>query len=149
MLNQAWLTVTVLVLLAGLLTRQGGLLIAGLALVLAEAASWVWGRYALTGVAYDRVLSEGRAFFGEQVTLDVRTENRKLLPLAWLAVEDEFPEPLRLARGRASPSHKPRRALLYNLLTLRSTRWCGRGCWPSSSAAPFCTTCSPCAGTSG
>jgi uncharacterized protein (DUF58 family) len=119
MLNRTWLTVTVLVLLVGLLTRQGGLVIAGLALVLAEAASWVWGRYALTGVAYDRALSEGRAFFGEQVTLDVRVENRKLLPLAWLAVEDEFPEPLRLARGRVSPSHKPRRALLSNLLTLR------------------------------
>ncbi len=119
MLNRAWLTITVLVLVVSLLTRQGGLLIAGLALVLAEAASWVWGRYALAGVAYDRALSEGRAFFGEQVTLDVRAENRKLLPLAWLAVEDEFPEPLRLARGRVSPSHKPRRALLYNLLTLR------------------------------
>ncbi|MER3421057.1 MAG: DUF58 domain-containing protein [Chloroflexota bacterium] len=113
------MTVTVLVLLASLLTRQSSLLIAGLALILAEAAAWVWGRYALTGVAYDRALSEGRAFFGEQVTLDVRAENRKLLPLAWLAVEDEFPEPLRLARGRVSPSHKPRRALLSNLLTLR------------------------------
>lgn len=119
MLSSAWLTFTVALIVASLLTRQVALLISGLALLLAEAASWVWGRYALTAVQYDRRLSVPRAFFGEQVTFDVRVENHKPLPLAWLSVEDEFPQPLRLARGRVSASHKPRRVLLNNLLTLR------------------------------
>jgi uncharacterized protein (DUF58 family) len=119
MLSGAWLSFTIALILMSLLTRQVALLVAGLTLLLAQAASWVWGRYALVDVGYDRTLSEARAFFGEQVTLAVRAENRKMLPLAWLAIEDEFPQPLRLARGRVAPSHKPRRALLNNLLTLR------------------------------
>ena len=119
MLSGAWLSFSLVLIGVSVLTQQVALLVTGLALLLAEAASWVWGQYALVGVSYDRVLSEGSAFFGEQVTLDVRADNRKPLPLAWLAIEDEFPEPLRLARGRVAPSHKPRRALLNNLLTLR------------------------------
>lgn len=119
MLNGAWLAFSLIVIAVSVLSQQVALLIAGTALLLAEGASWLWGRYALTGVGYERTLSERRAFFGEHVTLDVRAENRKLLPLAWLAIEDEFPEPLRLARGRVAPSHKPRRALLTNLLSLR------------------------------
>lgn len=119
MLNGLWLTFTVLLLVASLVTRQAALLVTGFALLLAEGASWVWGRYALAGVGYSRVLSDARAFYGERVTLSIRTENRKLLPLAWLAVQDEFPQLLHLERGRLAPSHKPRRALLNNLLTLR------------------------------
>ncbi len=119
MLNSAWLTFTVAVLLASLIARQPGLLIVGLALLLAEGVSLLWGRYALRGVVYERALSEPRAFFGDEVVLDVRTENRKPLPLAWLSIEDEFPSALRLRRGRLAPSHKPRRAMLNGLLTLR------------------------------
>jgi len=119
MLNRAWLTLTLALIVAALLFREASVLLAALALLLAQLASWIWGRYALTGVTYERSLSEQRAFFGEQVTLDVRAANRKLLPLAWLSIEDEFPLALRLVRGRLAPSHKPQRMLLNNLLTLR------------------------------
>lgn len=119
MLNGAWVATTIALTLAGIVTRQVGLFIVGLILALSEAISWLWGRYALSGVAYRRRLSQQRAFFGEQVVFETIVENRKLLPLAWLAVEDELPAATPLVVGRALPSHKPRRLLLNNLFTLR------------------------------
>lgn len=119
MLNRAWLTVVLVLLVVAILFRQGTIVATALILALTLAASWLWGRYALFGVRFSRRLSQDRAFFGEEVTLDLFAENRKLLPLAWLRLEDEFPRGLVLAQGRAYPSAKPQRLVLRDLLTLR------------------------------
>jgi len=119
MLNTAWIALAVAVTLIAILARQPALFVVGIMLLLSEGASWLWGRQALHGVIYRRRLGQKRAFFGEHVPFETIVENRKLLPLAWLAVQDELPAATPLVVGRAIPSHKPRRMLLNNLFTLR------------------------------
>jgi uncharacterized protein (DUF58 family) len=51
--------------------------------------------------------------------LEVEIVNRKLLPLSWLEVEDEIPQPLSPRKGRIAPSYKPERSLLASLLAMR------------------------------
>lgn len=107
------------VLLVSALLRQGLLFVVCLALLLAVGATALWERYCLTGVEYRRSFSQSRAFFGEEIELTVEIVNRKLLPLAWLLIEDEVPRTLLPQEAAISPSHKTTRRLLVNLLSLR------------------------------
>ncbi len=62
----------------------------GLALAAAGSAR-LWSRFSLAGVNCRRLLSEQRAFPGEQIELKLELYNRKLLPLPWVQVYDELP----------------------------------------------------------
>jgi uncharacterized protein (DUF58 family) len=86
----------------GLLVLLAGLILAAwygqvfivilLALVLAAAGlSWLWSRYSLAGVTCRHLLSENRVFPGEYVELNLHLDNRKLLPLPWIQVDDALP----------------------------------------------------------
>ena len=119
MLGEGWYVLTGLLLLAGLLMASLPLFALALALGLVALISRLWGHYCLAGVEYRRRFSQSRAFFGEEIELTVEVANRKLLPLAWLEVEDELPAELALLQGRVTTSHKPLRVLLINLFALR------------------------------
>src|SRR5262249_7355742 len=66
----------------------------------------MWYRWGLSALVIERRPAVSRAEFGEAVQVTLTLENRKLLPLPWLRVEDEFPEQL-LAEG---PPVRPRAA---------------------------------------
>ncbi|HMM40522.1 MAG TPA: DUF58 domain-containing protein [Thermomicrobiales bacterium] len=70
-------------------------------------AALVWQRYGLANVAYTRMLSATRAFPGEELTIELAVENRKLLPLPWLEVRDELPAALDYTDLAPEPSAKP------------------------------------------
>lgn len=106
-------------LLLGALYRQQALVLLALAPLLADGLSRVWGRYCLDGIEYRRRLSRDRVPFGETVELELEVVNRKLLPLAWLEIEEEIPRGLEPARGKVLSSGRPGRALLAGLATLR------------------------------
>ncbi|MEA3253470.1 MAG: DUF58 domain-containing protein [Chloroflexota bacterium] len=74
----AWNNMLPLVVLLGIVLSAAGL-------------AWLWSRYALNSVRYERLLSEQCSFPGEEVSLTVRVSNEKLLPLAWLEIDDELP----------------------------------------------------------
>lgn len=119
MLGGPWLGLAGLLLVAAALFRDALLFLIALILLLAAGVAWWWQRHCLDGVEYGRSLSQRRAFFGEEVDLTVEVVNRKLLPLAWLEVEDELPRALPLLVGTAQRSHRPGRARLVNSLSLR------------------------------
>ncbi|MFH1486493.1 MAG: DUF58 domain-containing protein [Chloroflexota bacterium] len=119
MLGKGWLSLAVLLILASIVFHQVPLLLASLLLMLTAAVSHLWGRYCLKKLEYERDISPQRAFFGEEVDLRLRLVNRKLLPLAWLEVEDEFPQAVTLLKGELYRSYKPTRMLLNNILSLR------------------------------
>jgi len=119
MFGEAWFALSGTLLVASVLLRNGLLFVLALALLLAAAVSRLWERHCLEGVEYRRRFNQTRAFFGEEVELAVEITNRKILPLAWLAIEDEIPAELAPLRGRTTPSHKAGRSLLLNLLSLR------------------------------
>ena len=105
-------------LVVSLVLRHGLLFLISLVLLLALAVAWFWGRHCLERVEYRRYFRPSRAFFGEEVELTVEVVNRKLLPMAWLQVEDEIPSALAPVKGAVAESHKQERSLLLNLLSL-------------------------------
>jgi uncharacterized protein (DUF58 family) len=126
MFDTRWLYAALFILLAGLVSRQAALVAVAALLLLAAGVAWLWNRYSLAGVHYERLFSERRVFPGEQVTMTVRVVNRKLLPLAWLSVVDEFPSRLPLLKGKLGPSGKPLVGFLSHLVSMR---WYERVSW--------------------
>jgi uncharacterized protein (DUF58 family) len=107
-------------LLVSLLVREGQLFVIGCILLLVAAVSYLWQRYCLHGLTYQRRLGQERAFFGEQVPLTVEVVNEKPLPLPWVEVEDTVPGgTLTLNPAHVGPSHIPGRRMLGMLLSVR------------------------------
>ncbi len=87
--------------------------------VLIGTATW-WSSHSLDGILYRRRPHYRRAFPGEQVSLRLEVENRKLLPISWLRVEDPWPLPVGPEDEEVIiPSHIPDRGLLINVFSLR------------------------------
>ncbi len=116
----AWVALALALTAAGLIARRPGpILVAALLLTIIPVA-WAWNRLALRGLRYERVLSEQRAFVGEEIRVTVRIQNRKLLPVGWLQVDDEFPIELTLQdAGRTSQQ----KLGLVTAHALYSMRW--------------------------
>jgi len=77
----AWFGQMVIVVLTGLVISTIGL-------------ARLWSRLSLTKVDCQRLVSERRAFPGEEIELKLRLVNRKLLPLPWVRVDDNVPHQL-------------------------------------------------------
>lgn len=120
MFTQAWILTAAVLLLIGLLARQGAPMVIGIVLLLAGGLSYLWDRYCLSRVEYRRVFTPRRAFYGEEVTIALEVTNRKIIPLAWLETVDELPVELEpLGGAHVIPSLRQRRQSLVNLFTLR------------------------------
>ncbi|MDI7274579.1 MAG: DUF58 domain-containing protein [Anaerolineae bacterium] len=126
MFSEAWLVLASVVLLIGFATGRAGLSALGILLLTVVGLASCWSRLALRGVHYARRLSERRAFLGETLTLELTAANRKLLPLAWLQIEDELPQDLAVLDSEVLPSAQPSVGLLTSLLSLR---WRERARW--------------------
>ena len=113
-----WLWIAGLLFFIGLLTHQVPLLLVALLLLLVRGITILWERYSLKRIEFRRQLSTKRAFFGEEVVLELDIANRKPLPLPWLEIEEELPEDVTLLTGTVSQSHKVSRVYLTNLFSL-------------------------------
>jgi len=79
-----------------------------------------WQKHALDRVVYRRKPHYSRGFPGEKVEITVEVENRKLLPLSWLRIEDPWPHPVGPEdEDVLAPSHLPAMGLLTNVFSLR------------------------------
>ncbi|MBI2864361.1 MAG: DUF58 domain-containing protein [Chloroflexi bacterium] len=119
MIGQNLLALFVVLLLVSTITRQVALLAVALLVLLSYLAARLWQRYCLSRIDYEREFGEKRVFFGEEVDLKIRVANRKVLPLAWLDVEDDFPLAVTLLGSDCLPHYLTGRVLLHNLLSLR------------------------------
>lgn len=81
--------------------------------------SW-WQRRALKGVTYMRKPHYTRSFPGERVALKLEVENRKLLPISWLRIQDPWPKAIGPEDEDAlAPTHITDQGLLTNVFSLR------------------------------
>ncbi len=94
--SEAWLLLGVIVLIVGVATGSGFLTAAAAVLLTVPGVAWLWSRFSLSGVTYQRALSEWRGYRGEVLTLSLGVRNRKALPLTWLSISDIFPSRLRV-----------------------------------------------------
>jgi uncharacterized protein (DUF58 family) len=106
MVNKAWLNLAILLLPIALIFDVPALLVISAFLLTTIPLAWWWTRSSLKGVTFERTMGERRAFPGEVVDLTLRIANEKLLPLAWLSIEDRWSLALALQDGEifASPS---------------------------------------------
>ncbi|MBI4786168.1 MAG: DUF58 domain-containing protein [Chloroflexi bacterium] len=107
MFNESWIRFAVLMIVFGVALHSNALVVLAALLLTVIPVAWAWNRVALWRVSYDRTLSEHRVFVGEQVDLGVRVGNRKILPLAWIKIDDQFPAALKPANKPLAPSHIP------------------------------------------
>lgn len=119
MFNKAWIQLALMLILLGLLFDVRALLIISAFLLSALPVAWWWNRRCLDDVLYERVLSEQRAFPGEMLELTLRLTNRKLLPLAWLSVEDQWSMALPLETGVLFPSPSGQMGLFRTAFAIR------------------------------
>jgi uncharacterized protein (DUF58 family) len=75
----------------------------------------LWSRYSLTNIHYERLLGEYRTFPGEKVQLTLKVSNNKLLPLAWLEINDNLPTELTIINTENS---KPLKSSLVTSIAL-------------------------------
>jgi uncharacterized protein (DUF58 family) len=116
--RRPWYWLGLLCIIISIPLHQGLLFVAGLLMIAIGLVPDLWYRFCLTDIIYTRHLSQTHALFGETVTLAISVENRKPLPLPWLAAEDELPDTLPLQGASLEPSYKPHRAILANTLSL-------------------------------
>jgi uncharacterized protein (DUF58 family) len=110
--------ISLLLLLAGLLTQFALIFICGLLVLGITIVPELWYRYGLRGLVVARETGSGRISFGQVATVPLLVENRKLLPLPMVETVDEFPESLTVLGARLGLSARPGSALLERGLRL-------------------------------
>ena len=118
--RRPWYVLAVALLILSAITRQPLAFLAALFTFIIGVVPEIWYRYALRKLTIRQQVSQHRAFFGETISLALRIENKKLLPLPWLEVEDEIPLQLTLLTGRALPTYKVNRLALVHTFSLWS-----------------------------
>src|SRR5437870_3391846 len=118
--RRPWYVLAAVLLVLSAIAHQPLAFLAALFALVIGIVPEIWYRSALRNLVIRQQVSQQRACFGETVTLSISAENRKLLPLPWLEIEDEIPAVLPLLMGRASPSYKVNRVALVNILSLWS-----------------------------
>lgn len=117
--NSLWLYGSLALMLYGMAFRQPSITVLGTLLLLTAGISWLWSRFSLRRVTYTRRLDATRVFRDETITLKLELVNLKPLPLAWIEVEDVFPDRLEAVDRRVSPSTDPALIILPYLTSLR------------------------------
>jgi uncharacterized protein (DUF58 family) len=117
--NAIWFYGAAILLFYGMATRQPALTVLATLLLLTAGVSWLWSRWSLRAVTYRRQLDVTRVFRDEELTLRLELINKKLLPLAWIEVEDQFSDRLLAVDRRATPATDPALRLLPYLTSLR------------------------------
>lgn len=119
MFNKAWIHLALILIPLALLFEVPSLLVISALLLTVVPVAWWWSQRSLSGVSYERILSERRAFPGEVVELTLRITNQKLLPLSWLSVEDRWSMALPPEGGVLFPSPSGQVGVFRSVLSIR------------------------------
>ncbi len=87
---------------------------AGVLVALLALAIEIWFRRGIKNVVYRRSLNVRRATIGDSVTLTVRVENHKRMPLPWLEVKCDMPAALEPIGGKTMAAARWRRVNVVN-----------------------------------
>ena len=114
------LPLLVILILIGVILQEPFLITLSSALFVVLGVAWWWRNHSLDGVSYRRRFHYTRGFPGEQVDLQVEVDNRKLLPISWLRIQDDWEKAVGpIDEDILAPSHIPERGFLTNIFSLR------------------------------
>ena len=119
-LGHVWFEIAALFIAIGLVVQQRAPFILAACLLTTIPIAWMWSRWSLRGIAYERSFDKKRAFPGETFEMTLHITNRKLLPLSWLEIRDGIPMALSPVRGRLIPTYIPH---VGHLVAAFSLRW--------------------------
>ena len=91
MIGNYWLFISVVLVIVSFWIHQVPLLLVALLFFFTGSIARLWERYCLARIEYNRKLSQERAFFGDNIYLELSVANRKPLPLPWFQIEEEIP----------------------------------------------------------
>jgi uncharacterized protein (DUF58 family) len=120
MKGTGWWALLAALLLVAVITRRGLLSVFVIVLALATIASELWSRYCLSNLFYRRRLGSDHLAYGEETSLQLEIVNAKPLPLAWLRIQDRFPQALEVLTGGSDTT---RVRYTGELATFLSLRW--------------------------
>jgi uncharacterized protein (DUF58 family) len=118
-----WLLFSAALLILSLIINQIPLLLVSLIFFLTGSIARIWDRYCLSRIEFRRKLSSERAFFGDNIHLEISVANRKPLPLPWFQIEEEIPADISvtsdssLLSGQEESSNSSEMAELYQKVT--------------------------------
>jgi uncharacterized protein (DUF58 family) len=99
--RRLWYVLALGLLFISVVTRQPLAFLAALFTVVVAFVPELWYRRALRHLVVRQWVDHNHLFFGEVVTLSMRIENQKWLPLPWLAAENTITPPLAPVNRRA------------------------------------------------
>lgn len=98
--RRAWYFLALALFVLSALIRQPLPLLAAFFTFLIGAVPELWYRHALRHLLVRQQVNHRHLFFGEQVTLSISIENRKMLPLPWLQIDNAVTPPLAVLKPR-------------------------------------------------
>jgi uncharacterized protein (DUF58 family) len=114
------LPLIIFLLLIGIAMKESFLITLSTALLVIIGVAWWWQTRSLVGVNYRRWFHYTRGFSGEKIMLEVEAENRKLLPISWLRIQDDWDRAVGPEDEEVlAPSHLQDRGFLTNIFSLR------------------------------
>ncbi|MGE5674112.1 MAG: DUF58 domain-containing protein [Mycobacterium leprae] len=113
-----WQFVVVSAVVLGIIARQPLLIGSGALLIVLGLLGPIWAGRSLRHLTYTREIRQPRVFPDEPVDVVIQIDNRKLLPVIWLQVEDENPSEAQWTRGRVAAAHQSSRQTLLQFLSL-------------------------------
>jgi uncharacterized protein (DUF58 family) len=106
--------------LLGIALKEPFLIILASTLLVVAGVAWWWYKQSLKGVTYRRRFHFSRGFPDERIKLQIDVENRKLLPISWLRIQDDWDRAVGPEDEEVlAPSHIPERGFLTHIFSLR------------------------------
>jgi len=120
MRNDKWIFVLVIFVIIGLFIRSIFVVALPVTILIILGLSKWWQRHAFDAVIYHRRFHYIRAFPDERFPLKIEIENKKILPLSWLRIQDPWPEIIAPeGEDTLSPSHIQGEGFLTHAFSLR------------------------------
>ncbi len=115
-----WLPILAVIFVLGLFLRIEWVMSLAIAIAVVIGLAWWWRGQSLKNILYRRKFHYTRGFPGEETSVQLEIENRKLLPISWLRIQDPWPRNIGPTDASLlAPSHIQDQGLLTNLFSLR------------------------------
>lgn len=114
------LLILILMMIFGIVLKEPFLITLTSSLFVIIGVAWWWHERSLRGVSYTRKFHYTRGFPDETIDLQIEVENRKLLPISWLRIRDDWERAVGPDNEEIlTPSHLQDRGFLTNIFSLR------------------------------
>ncbi len=119
-MSKRGLPILILLMMMGIVFKEPFLITLSSALFIIIGVAYWWQSRSLVGVSYRRIFHFTRGFPDELIDLKLEVENRKLLPISWLRVQDDWDRAVGpVDEELLAPSHLKDRGFLTNIYSLR------------------------------